>query len=132
MMTTILLVDDDPLQAYVRRSLLERRFDHVERATDAAEALILLEEPLFKRNLGLVIAGLHLPGMGGQAFVAELISRFPFVPVLVLGRSGEKTSDFPGQNVRFLPRPISAENMLSAARQLLDQYRGDALEAAVA
>jgi CheY-like chemotaxis protein len=131
-MTTILLVDDDPLQAYVRRSLLERRFAQVERATDAAEAFILVEDPFFRENLGLIIVGLHLPGMAGPAFVAELIARLPFVPVLVLGRSGEKASDFPGENVLFLARPITAESMLSATRRLLDEYCSGSLESAVA
>jgi len=42
-MTTVLFVDDDPLQAHVRRSVLGRHFSHVERAADAAEAFILVE-----------------------------------------------------------------------------------------
>lgn len=42
-MATILLVDDDPLQAYVRRSILERRSMDVERAADAVAAFILVE-----------------------------------------------------------------------------------------
>jgi CheY-like chemotaxis protein len=35
-MATILLVDDDPLQASVRKSILERRFSDVRRVGDAA------------------------------------------------------------------------------------------------
>ena len=46
-MTMVLLVDDDPLQAYVRRSVLLRHFRNVERATDAAEAFIMVEDPQF-------------------------------------------------------------------------------------
>ena len=63
-MTTILLVDDDPLQAFLRKSILERRFRDVERVGDAAEALCLVEQPEFAGQLGLVISGLNMPGIG--------------------------------------------------------------------
>ena len=119
--TTILLVDDDPLQAYVRRSLLERRVAGVQRAADAAEAFILVEQPLFVEKLGLVIVGLHMPGVGGPAFVSEMTSRLPSVPVLVLGRGGEKATDYEGDNVRFIPRPVATEEMLQITRQMLGQ-----------
>ena len=47
---TILLVDDDPLQAFVRKSILEKRFSDVLRVTGAAEALCLVEQPHFARK----------------------------------------------------------------------------------
>ena len=87
-MTTILLVDNDPLQASLRKSILERRFSEVERVADAAEALCLVEQPQFAGHLGLVVSGLNMPGIGGPAFVAELHDRLPNVPVLVLGSGG--------------------------------------------
>jgi len=84
-MAIILLVDNDPLQAFQRKSILERRFQEVERVGDAAEALCLVEQPHFAGKLGLVISGLSMPGIGGPEFVAELHTRLPQVPVLVLG-----------------------------------------------
>jgi len=120
-MTTVLLVDDEPMQAYVRKSILERRFSDVERAADAAEAFILVEEPLFAEKLGLVVVGLNRPGMGGPAFVAELTARLPWVPVLVLGRGGEDSGLYAGHNVRFLPRAVPAEEILSICRQMIEQ-----------
>ena len=119
-MTTILLVDDDPLQAYVRRSILERHFHNVERAADAAEAFILVEEPLFAEKLGLVVVGLNRPGIGSPAFVAELTSRLPSVPVLVLGRAREEAALYNGQNVRFLPRTVPSNEILSVSRQMME------------
>jgi DNA-binding NtrC family response regulator len=120
-MTTILLVEDDPLQAFVRMSALEKRFPHVRRVADAAEALCLIEERVFADNLGLVIAGNHLPGLGGPEFVAELHSRMPGVPVLVLGDGFETASDYSGQDIRFLSRPIGAEDVADAASQMVMQ-----------
>lgn len=118
-MTTILLVDDDPLQAYLMLSLLGRRFGNVHRATDAAEALCLIEQPGFADKLGLVITGHHTPGFGGPAFVAELHSRMPQLPVLVLGSTGAAPADYNEQHVVFLPKPFVAEKMLSLAGQIL-------------
>ncbi len=120
LMTTVLLVDDDPLQAYVRRSILERHFSDVERAADAAEAFILVEEPRFAERLALVVVGLNRPGMASDAFVAELIERLPSLPVLVLGRNGEDAALFSGQNVRFLPRTVHSDQMLKVSRQMTE------------
>ena len=118
-MATILLVDDDPLQAFARKSILEKRFHDVQRVADASEALCLVEQPHFAGNLGLVISGLQMPGISGPAFVAELHSRMPSVPVLVLGGSSEAPADYSGEWVRFLHSPCANEEMLSLASQML-------------
>jgi DNA-binding NtrC family response regulator len=120
-MSTILLVDNDPLQALQRMSILQRRFYDVQRAGDAAEALCLVEQPQFAGNLGLVISGLDMPGIGGPAFVAELRARLPRVPVLVLGIASEDAGDYQGGSVRFLPRPFAMDEMLKIAGILLAQ-----------
>jgi DNA-binding NtrC family response regulator len=119
-MATILLVDDDPLQAFLRKSILERRFSDVRRVADAAEALCLVEQPQFARDLGLVVSGHHPHGIGGPAFVAELHARMPALPVLVLGDSSEGPVDYSCEGVRFLSRPIETEEMLAAASQMMN------------
>ena len=121
-MATILLVDNDPLQANLRKSILERRFHDVQRVSDAAEALCLVEQPQFADGLGMVISGLNMPGIGGPEFVAELHERLPMVPVLVLGAGSEAAADYKGGWVRFLSRPIGSEQLLAAANELLAQH----------
>ena len=121
-MSTILLVDDDPLQAFIRMSVLEKRFPDVRRVGDAAEALCLVEQPQFADKLGLVVSGHHRPGIGGPAFVAELRSRMPALPVLVLGDAAEDPGNYKGERVRFLARPVAAEEMLTQASQMLMKY----------
>ena len=118
-MLTVLLVDHDPLQASLRKSLLEKRFADVRRVGDAAEALCLVEQPQFAAKLGLVVSGHHQPGMSGSAFVAELHTRMPAVPVLVLGGEGERAEDYTGPFVSFLPKPVGGEEMLAIASRLL-------------
>jgi CheY-like chemotaxis protein len=125
-MQTILLVEQDPLQAFLRKSILERRFQDVHRVSDAAEALCLVEQPRFAVNLELVIAGHHMPGVGGPEFVAELLSRMPHLPVLVLGGYNETASDYPGDGVCFRPRSIGSEELLALTGQLLAKSHRDA------
>ena len=122
-MPTILLVDDDPLQAFARKSLLGKRFKDVQRAADAAEALCLLEQPQFAATLGLVISGLHLPGISGPEFVAELHARQPKVPVIVLGDSNDAATDYAVEGVCFLPKTAPSEAVLSVASALMGREK---------
>jgi len=122
-MSTILLVEDDPLQAFLTMSLLGRQFGEVCRATDAAEALCLVEQPEFARRLGLVISGHHKPGITGPAFVAELHTRLPHLPVLVLGTPDTAPADYTDEPVAFLHRPFVAEKILTMTREMLTHSR---------
>ena len=118
-MTTILLVEDDPLEARRILPFLYREFSVVRRANDAAEALCLVEQADFANSLNLVIAGHQTQGIGGPAFVAELCARKPNLPVLVLGRPGESANDYTGGRVSFLPRPFVPQRMISLANEIL-------------
>jgi len=121
-MQTILLVDNDPLQAFFRKSLLERRFRNVMRVGDAAEALCLVEQAAFALSLGLVICQPNMPGIGGPEFVAELHERLPHVPVLVLcGWADEANRNFHGGYVRSLPRPYKNDELLDVVEEMLTQ-----------
>ena len=122
-MTSILLVDDDPLQASLIISVLEQRFGDVRRVFDAAEALCLIEQPEFTSKLRLVICGHQTPGIGGPAFVNELRTRMPDLPVLVLGSVGESSADYAAVRVVFMEKPFAAERMLALARQMLDNQK---------
>jgi CheY-like chemotaxis protein len=118
----ILLVENDPLQAFQRKSILEGRFAEVERVPNAADALCLVEQPLFVLNLGLVVCGPHMPGFGGPEFVNELHVRLPKLPVLVLGGASEAAGDYAGECVCFLPQPIANEEMLTLVGKLLTEH----------
>lgn len=121
-MAKILLVDNDPLQASVRKSILEKSFQDVQRVADPAEAFCMLEQPTFAGQLGLVIAGPHMPGMTALTFIAELHARLPQIPILVLGGNTDSPSPDSAESVRFLPRPFASEQMVAMASQLLAQH----------
>jgi CheY-like chemotaxis protein len=116
---TILLVDDDPFQAYSRTAALESVYQRVERVAGAAEAFILVEQPAFARDLALVVVALHMPGLSGPAFVAELASRAPRVPVLVLCRNGECNEQYTSANAHLLSASSSMKEMLRAADEVM-------------
>jgi CheY-like chemotaxis protein len=118
-MTSILLVDDDPLQASLILSVLEQRFGYVSRVADAAEALCLIEQREFADNLRLVVSGHHLPGISGPALVNELRSRAPDLPILVLGAIGENPADYAEARACFLAKPFAPIKMLNLASWML-------------
>jgi DNA-binding NtrC family response regulator len=118
-MLSILIVDDDPLQASLMMSFLGRHFGTVCRVSDAAEALCLIEQPEFANKLGLVITGHHTPGIGGPAFVAELHLRMPNLPVLVLAEKDAAPSQYSGADVVILARPFNGDKVLAVTGQLL-------------
>ena len=118
-MATILLVDNDPFQASLRKSLLDRAFRNVQRVGDPVEALCLVEQPRFAAKLALVISGHDTPILSGPAFVAELHTRMPFLPILVLGGNSDAAADYASDRVRFLSRSATSEEMLSLAGEML-------------
>jgi DNA-binding NtrC family response regulator len=115
----ILLVEEDPLQALVRLPILKKRFTDVKRVASAAEALCFIEQPLLSHTLSLVISSDHLPDLEGSIFVAELQNRMPALPVLVLGSSQAAASGYSGNQVRFLAKPVTADEMLRVAAQMI-------------
>lgn len=118
---TVLLVNDDPLQARVHRSILLRQFPTVVRAADAAEAFILVEESDFSAKVGLIVVGLDQPGLGGPAFVAELTQRLPSIPIVVLDHSGDMSDIDTSINVSYLPRTASSQQILALTRQMVER-----------
>jgi CheY-like chemotaxis protein len=122
-MATILLVDNDPLQAHLCKAILEVRFPEVQRVAYEAEAFCLVEQPQFAAKLGLVISCQPMPGMGGPAFVAELHRRMPWVPILVLGEADEAAEDYAGCEAYFRPRQVSSKELLQLTKQMLAQSK---------
>lgn len=102
-MALILLVDENPLRASLRQSLLERATPDVVRVSSPAEALCMVESEDFAQTLRLVVTGSRMSGISGAEFVNELRSRLPQVPVLVLTDHDEKLNERPQTpGVRYL------------------------------
>jgi DNA-binding NtrC family response regulator len=121
-MAKILLVDDDPLHASVRKAILERKHSDVRRAGDAAEALCMLEQPQFAREVSLVVSSDQHSGIGLAGFISELHLRMPDLPILVIGEKHPNHGDFSGYPVEFLRRPVTADDLLNAVSKTLKTW----------
>lgn len=129
-MATILLVDDDPLHASVRKAILDRKYPDVRRVSDAAEALGLIEQPQFARNLAMVVSSNLNSGIGMASFVSELHLRVPDIPILVIGEKRAIGGDFSGSPVVFLKRPVTADDLLTAVYKTLASWTPGRLKTA--
>jgi len=79
-MTTVLVVDDSPLDRQLVGSLLEKRFDwRIEYAASGTEALARM-----KQNVpDLVVTDISMPEMDGLELVQHVRKMFPEVPVIL-------------------------------------------------
>ena len=118
-MESILLVDDNPLRASMRKSLLEGNAPAVVRALDAAEALCMVESPEFAQGLALVITGHVMTGISGPEFVGEFRSRMPQVPVLVLSAIPEAEQEYKGIPGVYVSRTTAPDELRALVGQLV-------------
>jgi CheY-like chemotaxis protein len=119
-MGTILLVDDNPLRAAMRKSLLESKAPEVARARDASEALCMVESPEFAQGLALVVTSHLMSGISGPEFVEEFRSRMPDVPVLVLSAVPDAEQEYKGIPQVFVSRTTGGEELRSIVSRLVD------------
>ena len=119
-MEAILLVDDNPLRAAVRQSLLESGGPSVVRALDAGEALCMVESADFAQGLALVITGHVMTGISGPEFVAEFRSRMPEVPVLVLNGGPELEKEYQGIVGVYFSQTKSPDELRALVNRLVN------------
>lgn len=114
----ILLVDDDAIQAAIRKTILIRAGQEVILATEGKQALSLLENPEYSQRIGLVITDHVMPGMNGPQFVTELRRRFPALPVLVLSGLPDAEMEYEGLNVLYRIKPLAPEELIRLAESI--------------
>jgi DNA-binding response OmpR family regulator/C4-dicarboxylate-specific signal transduction histidine kinase len=113
-----LVVDDEEAVRGVARHLLERSGFSIVEAATGEEALAICAA---QRNaLRIVLLDLTMPGMSGEATLAELRRRWPSLPVIV--SSGFMRDDSCGiDGVPFLPKPYRPAELVDIIRRLF-QY----------
>lgn len=117
----ILLVDDNAVQAATRKAILERSGQKVAVASDANEALSLLEHSGLLQLLGLVITDHLMPGMNGPEFVSELRESLPSLRILVLSGLPDAEEEYDGLGVVFRCKPFPPGELIALTRELLDE-----------
>ncbi len=119
--TTVLLIDDNAIQATTRQAILRRAGYFVIAALDPARALEQFQHDGFAAPIGAVITDHVMPGMNGAEFVRELRRTHPELPVMVISGEEDAEAEYAGMNVRFLVKPLMPDLLLSNLRGLLEQ-----------
>ena len=124
---TILLVDDNAIQAATRQTILKRAGYFVIAALDPARALDQIRGEGYPSNISLVITDHIMPGMNGSQFVTELRKSHPHLPVIVVSGLEEAEAEYADLGVRFLLKPLPPDQLLSNIHAVLMlQHKGAA------
>lgn len=121
MRDSILLVDDNAVQAATRKAILERSGQQVTVASCASEALSMLDNAGRAKGFGLVITDHLMPGMNGPEFVGELREGLPSIPILVLSGLPEAEEQYRGLRVVFRCKPFPPAALVILAREMMDE-----------
>jgi CheY-like chemotaxis protein len=111
---TVLVVEDEPLIRMNAVDTIERAGFNVIEASDAEEAIAVLEH---NSDIRVVFTDIHLPGsMDGLKLLAAIRNRWP--PIKLIATSGHvrvKDDDLPGGG-RFIAKPYRADQLTSMIR----------------
>lgn len=115
---TVLLIDDNAIQAATRQTILKRAGYFVIPALNPVRALEQFRENDFPSEIGLVITDHLMPGMNGAEFVRELRTLRPNIPVLVISGMEEAEDEYQDLNVLFRLKPLLPDNLLASVHRL--------------
>ena len=118
---SILLVDDNAVQAATRQIILRRAGFCVFAALNPERALVQLRGGDFHSEIQLVITDHIMPGMSGTEFVRQIRETHTHLPVLVISGMEEAEEEYAGLHVDFLLKPLPPEKLIETAHRLTAQ-----------
>ncbi len=116
---SVLLVDDNAVQAAIRQTILKRAGYDVMAVLNAERALEQVQGGDLALPIGLVITDHLMPGMNGSAFVRALRQTHPDLPVMVISGLEEAETEYEGMNVTFRVKPVLPETLLAQVQALM-------------
>ena len=116
---TILLVDDNAIQAATRQAILKRAGYYVIAILSPTRALEQMVSHDFPAEICLVITDHLMPGMTGSEFVRELRKLDQALPVLVISGLEEAEEEYRELGVVFRMKPLMPEHLLSSVHALV-------------
>jgi DNA-binding NtrC family response regulator len=119
MQKTVLLIDDNAIQAATRQTILKRAGYFVIPVLNPQRALQQFRENDFPAEVNLVITDHVMPGMSGSEFVRELRTQHPDLPVLVISGLDEAEEEYKDMNVLFRLKPLLPDNLLASVDRLV-------------
>ena len=119
MPSTVLLIDDNAIQAATRQTILKRAGYFVIPVLNPQRALEQFQANEFPSAIDVVITDHVMPGMTGAEFVKELRVLHPEIPVLVISGMDEAEQEYAGMNVTFRLKPLLPDNLLASVDRML-------------
>ncbi len=120
---SILLIDDNAVQAATRQTILKRAGYDVIAVLDPIRALDQLRRNDFPSEINLVITDHLMPGMMGAEFVRELRKFQPHLPVLVISGLEEAEEEYSDLDVLFRMKPLLPDHLLASVHRLTTRER---------
>jgi CheY-like chemotaxis protein len=120
MPSTLLLIDDNAIQAATRQTILKRAGYFVIAVLSPERALEQLRNNDYPDAIDLVITDHIMPGMNGAEFVTHLREFAPELPVLVISGLAEAEDEYKNLRVDFRLKPLLPENLLATVHALIE------------
>lgn len=124
MTPTVLLIDDNAVQAATRQAILKRAGYFVIAVLSPERALEQFRNDEFPAKIDLVITDHIMPEINGSGFVREVRDFAPHVPVLVISGMEEAEAEYEGLDVHFRLKPLLPDHLLAIVHALAHQTQG--------
>lgn len=124
MPATILLIDDNAVQAATRQTILKRVGYHVIAVLSPERALQQFRENEYPSPIDLIITDHIMPGMTGSEFVRHLREFQPRIPILVISGMVEAEEEYKDLDVEFRLKPLLPDNLLASVHRLISARVG--------
>jgi CheY-like chemotaxis protein len=125
MTPTILLIDDNAIQAATRQAIIKRADYFVIAVLSPTRALEQFRNREYPAEIDLIITDHIMPGLTGAEFVRKVREFSPDVPILVISGMEEAEEEYEGLNVHFRLKPLLPDNLLAIVRQLAPKAEAD-------
>ena len=116
---TLLLIDDNAIQAATRQTILKRAGYFVIAVLSPERALEQLRNREYPASIDLILTDHLMPDMNGNEFVTCLREFAPDLPVLVISGMAEAEDEYRGLNVDFRLKPVLPNILLANVQSLL-------------
>ena len=126
MQATILLIDDNAVQAATRQAILKRAGFFVIAVLSPERALEQFRNHEFPSNIDLIITDHIMPGMTGAEFVKAVRDFDSQVPVLVISGLLEAEDEYHDLQVNFRLKPLLPDALLASVHRLIAKEATDA------
>ncbi len=119
MPATLLLIDDNAVQAATRQTILKRQGYFVIVTLSPERALEQLRSGEMAAPVDLIITDHFMPGMNGVEFITAVREFAPHIPVLVISGLAEAEAEYENLDVHFRLKPLLPDKLIACVQSLL-------------